>query len=422
MPPRHLKSETCSIRFPAWYLGKNPQKAVIGCSYSDNKAYTFSYAVREIISSERYQKLWPLKLQTTGAMHWQLQGKNDLRPSYIAAGVGGGITGEGADLLIIDDPIKNAEEAASITVRDSIWQWYITTAMTRLQPDGAKIVIMTRWHADDLVGRLLKVAASDPKADQWEILHLPAIKDGQALWPDKFPMEYLEKVRAGQIDDPEMPGAGSRAFESLYQGNPSIAEGQIFNRSWWKFYKEPPVFKRIIHSWDTAFKDKSQNDYSVCTVWGETANGYYLIDVWRKKVEFPELKRAVISLYARDHAASVLVEDKASGQSLIQELKRETAIPIIPVKVDSDKIARAYAVTPLIESERVYLPESAPWLHDFIEELSSFPNGEHDDQVDSTNQGLNYMTHGNESFNTFSETMRLMSERNKAKNESKLNS
>ena len=206
MPPRHLKSETCSIRYPAWFLGRNPQKAVIGCSYSDNKAYTFSYAVREIISSSKYQKLWPLKLQTTGAMHWQLADKNDLRPSYIAAGVGGGITGEGADLLIIDDPLKNSEEANSQTVRDSIWQWYITTAMTRLQPDGSKIIIMTRWHTDDLVGRLLKVAQTDSKADQWEVLHLPAIKDGQALWPDKFPLEYLEKVRAGQIDDPEAPG------------------------------------------------------------------------------------------------------------------------------------------------------------------------------------------------------------------------
>ena len=388
MPPRHLKSETCSIRYPAWFLGRNPQKAVIGCSYSDNKAYTFSYAVREIISSSKYQKLWPLKLQTTGAMHWQLADKNDLRPSYIAAGVGGGITGEGADLLIIDDPLKNSEEANSQTVRDSIWQWYITTAMTRLQPDGSKIIIMTRWHTDDLVGRLLKVAQTDSKADQWEVLHLPAIKDGQALWPDKFPLEYLEKVRAGQIDDPEAPGTGSRAFESLYQGNPTMAEGAIFNRKWWKYYKEPPVFKRIIHSWDTAFKAKAENDYSVCTVWGEAANGYYLLDMWRQKVEYPELKRTAISMNSRDKPHMVLIEDKASGQSLIQELRRDTAIPLMPIKVDADKSARAYAITPLIESGRVFLPESAPWLHTFLEELSSFPNGEHDDIVDSTTQAL----------------------------------
>jgi predicted phage terminase large subunit-like protein len=392
MPPRHLKSETCTIRFPAYYLGKHQQNSVIGCSYSDGKANNFSYAVREVISSSKYQRLWPIKLQTTGVMHWQLEGKNDLRPSYIAAGVGGGITGEGADLLIIDDPIKNQEEADSKVVRDSIWQWYITTAMTRLQPDGAKIVIMTRWHADDLVGRLLKVADSDPKADQWEVLHFKAITNNQALWPEKFPLEYLEKVRAGQIDDPEQPGAGSRAFESLYQGSPSIAEGNIFKREWWKYYKEPPIFSRILHSWDTAFKANTENDYSVNTVWGVAANGFYLIDCWRKKVEFPELKRAVQALYTRDHPSAVCVEDKASGQSLIQELKRETVIPLLAVKVDTDKVLRANAVTPLIEAGKVFLPESASWLHDFIEELSEFPNSEHDDQVDSTTQALSQLT------------------------------
>ena len=400
MPPRHLKSETCSIRFPAWFLGRNPQKAVIGCSYSDNKAYTFSYAVREIITSPVYQRLWPLKMQTTGAMHWQLTGKHDLRPSYIAAGVGGGITGEGADLLIIDDPIKNQEEANSDTIRDSIWQWYITTALTRLQPDSSKIIIMTRWHTDDLVGRLLRVAHNDPKADQWEILHFPSIKNGLALWPDKFPLEYLEKVRAGQIDDPDFQGAGSRAFESLYQGNPTAAEGNIFKREWWKYYKERPVFKRIIHSWDTAFKSKTENDYSVCTAWGIAENGYYLLDCWRQKVEFPELKRTVISLHTRDHANAVLVEDKASGQSLIQELRRNTVLPIIAIgdkehPLEGDKVARANFITPTIEVGKVYLPESATWLHNFLEELSAFPNGEHDDIVDSVTQAMKYMTASN---------------------------
>ncbi len=394
MPPRHLKSETCSIRFPAWFLGRNPQKAIIGCFYSDNKAYNFSYAVREVITSPKYQKLWEVKLQTSGAMHWQLAGKHDIRPSYIAAGVGGGITGEGASVLIIDDALKNAEEANSDTVREAIWQWYITTAITRLEPDGAKIVIMTRWHDDDLAGRLLKVASRDPKADQWEVLHLKAIDaNGKALWPEKFPIEYLEKVRAGQIDDPDQPGKGSRAFTALYQGEPSVAEGNIFKREWWKYYIERPVFTRVIHSWDTAFKSRAENDYSVCTVWGETQTGFYLLDVWRRRVEFPELKRAVISLYERDRPQSVIVEDKASGQSLVQELQRDTRIPVLPVKVDSDKVARAYAVTPLIESDRVHLPERAPWLHDYIEEMSVFPNGEHDDQVDSSTQALNALSH-----------------------------
>jgi len=193
----------------------------------------------------------------------------------------------------------------------------------------------------------------------------------------------LEKIRSS---------IGSRAFESLYQGSPVVAEGQIIRREWWKYYEERPNFQRIIHSWDTAFKDKLQNDYSVCTVWGEAVNGYYLLDVWRGKVEFPELKRVVMSLDARDKPSAMAVEDKASGQSLIQELQRDTKIPVMPVKVDKDKVARAYAVTPLIEAGKVFLPKTASWLFDYIEELSAFPNAEYDDQVDSTTQALSFMT------------------------------
>jgi len=389
MPPRHLKTETCSIRFPAWYLGKHPQNAVIGCSYSDNKAYTVSYAVREVISSPSYQRLFASQFRTSGAMHWQLAGKYDLRPSYIAAGVGGGITGEGGHVLIVDDPIKNQEEAQSAVIRESIWQWWITTAITRLQPEGAKILIMTRWHVDDLAGRLLKLAASNPVADQWVVLHFPAIdKEGNALWPEKFPVEFLERVRAGQTDDPNEPGAGSRAFESLYQGNPTIAEGQIFKREWWKYYKARPEFKFIVHSWDTAYKAKTENDCSVCTVWGVTDTGYYLLEVLRERLEMPELKRLAVVGARRDHVAALYIEDAASGQSLIQELRRESSLPVIPVKADNDKVTRAIAVTPLIEAGRIYLPEYASWLRDYIEELSGFPNSEHDDQVDSTTQAL----------------------------------
>jgi predicted phage terminase large subunit-like protein len=244
---------------------------------------------------------------------------------------------------------------------------------------------MTRWHKEDLVGRLLKQSKDDPTSDQWEVLHLPAIKDNQALWQDRYSLEDLKSIRST---------VGGRAFESLYQGNPTIAEGNIIKREWWKYYRERPTFTRIIDSWDTAFKAKAENNYSVCTVWGEAANGYYLLDVWRQKVEYPELKRAAISLHGRDKANVVLVEDKASGQSLIQELKRDTKLPVLPVKVDSDKVSRVNAVSPLIESGKVLLPESAPWLHDYIEELSSFPSAEHDDQVDSTSQFLAWVALG----------------------------
>ncbi len=379
MPPRHGKSELCSIRLPAWYLGRNQQNQIIGCSYAENLAYTFSYAIRETIAAERCQRLWPLKLDTSGAVRWQLAGKENKRASYIAAGVGGGITGEGADLLIIDDPVKNAEEAESQTYRDHTYQWYITTARTRLQPDAAIVLIQTRWHVDDLAGRLLEDARRDPKADQWQVLNLSAITNNQALWPSKYPITVLENTRAS---------IGSRAFESLYQGNPTIAEGNIFKREWWKYYRVRPVNLRIIQSWDTAFKSKTENDYSVCTVWGIGQNAYFLLDVVRHKLEFPDLKRMCITAYERDQPERVYIEDKASGQSLIQELKRETRIPMFAIKADTDKVARANAVTPLIESGRVYLPEYAAWLHDYLEELSGFPNAEHDDQVDSTTQAL----------------------------------
>ena len=204
----------------------------------------------------------------------------------------------------------------------------------------------------------------------------------KALWPEQYPLDVLTNIRAT---------LGSRSFEALYQCSPTRAEGGVFKRAWWHYYKEPPQFLRKIHSWDTAFKEKTQNDYSVCTVWGVTKTGYYLLDCIKKRVEFPELKIMAKSLYERDHPAAVYIEDKASGQSLIQELKRESNLPIIPVKVDIDKVARATAVTPLIEAGRVYLPEHASWLYDYVNELSSFPTGEHDDQVDSTTQALKMM-------------------------------
>ena len=379
MPPRHGKSELCSIRFPAWFLGRNQQKQIIGCSYAENLAYTFSYAIRETISTNAYQRLWPVQLDTSGSVRWQLAGKDNKRSSYIAAGVGGGITGEGADLLIIDDPVKNAEEAESETYREKVYQWYITTARTRLQPDASIILVQTRWHMADLAGRLLEDAARDPQADQWDVVTFPAIKEDTALWPERYPTSTLINIRAT---------IGSRAFESLYQGNPVAAEGNVFKREWWKYYKVRPIFRNVVHSWDTAFKDKTTSDYSVGTVWGVTNNAYYLLDVIRVKAELPELKRMCMAVYERDHPSAVYIEDAASGQSLIQELKRETRLPIIPVKVDKDKSIRAYAVTPVIESGRVLLPEYATWLHDYVEELSAFPNGEHDDQVDSTTQAL----------------------------------
>jgi len=391
MPPRHGKSELVSLRFPCWYLARHPSEYIVQAGYAESIALTHSRKARDIFISPEMARLFPdihhrperpgqeLVIPERQAAHeWGTKQGG----SYYAVGIGGGLTGRGFDIGIIDDPVKDEEEATSQTIRDKVWDWYQKVFRTRAEPDATIIVVMTRWHQDDLVGRLLKQMQEDPQSDRWEVLHFKAIKDGQALWAERYPIEVLRKIQSS---------IGGRAFESLYQGSPTVAEGQIIKREWWRYYKQPPNFLRIIHSWDTAFKDKSQNDYSVCTVWGETQNGFYLLDVWRARVEFPELKRAAVALDARDNPSAVPVEDKASGQSLIQELQRDTKIPVIPFKVDSNKVARANSVTPLIEAGKVFLPESASWLFDYIEELSAFPNAEHDDQVDSTTQALSFM-------------------------------
>ena len=392
MPPRHGKSELVSLRFPCWYMARHPEDYIVQAGYAESIALTHSRKARDIFISPEMDRLFPdihyrperagqetVVPERQAAHEWGTKQGG----SYYAVGIGGGLTGRGFNIGIIDDPVKDDEEASSQTIRDKVWEWYEKVFRTRAEPDAAIIVVMTRWSPDDLVGRLLRQMQLYPEADQWKVLHFPAIKDGKALWPERYPLEVLNKLRA----DP----SSMRTFEALYQGNPTVAEGQIIKREWWKYFSTPPQFIRKIHSWDTAFKDNTQNDYSVCTTWGESQNGYYLLNVWRDKVEFPELKRVAVALYERDLPDVVIVEDKASGQSLIQELQRNTRIPVLPVKVDANKVARANSATPLIEAGRVYLPENAPWLFDYIEELSAFPNAEHDDQVDSTTQALSYM-------------------------------
>jgi predicted phage terminase large subunit-like protein len=307
--------------------------------------------------------------------------------SYYAIGRGGAITGRGADLLVIDDLIKDSDEAQSDTVRRNLHVWYQTVAYPRLQPGGAIVLIQTRWHQDDLVGRLLREHPED-----WEDLRLAAIAQtdesfrlaGEALWPQPYSLKDLEQTRVA---------IGSAAFESLYQENPAAAEGVIFKREWWRFYREAPVSGRIVQSWDTAYKSGSDNDFSVCTTWCVTSAGYFLLSLWRGKVEFPELKKRVQWLAREWKPSLILVEDSGSGQSLVQELRYGTNLLIIGVKVHKDKEERARLVTPLIEAGKVFLPESAPFLTGYIDELANFPNGPHDDQVDSTTLALNYLRH-----------------------------
>ena len=309
--------------------------------------------------------------------------------AYYAVGRGGALTGRGANLLLIDDPLKDYAEANSEVIRQSLHDWYSSVAYTRLYSGAAIILVSTRWHEDDLAGRLLRESGGE----EWHVLRLPAIAEvdesfrraGEPLWPAKFPLKTLEQIRRD---------IGDAAFVSLYQQRPAAAEGAVFNRNWWQFYHYPPTCKRIVQSWDTAFKSGLQNDYSVCSTWGVLENGYYLLSLSRVRVDFPEQTRLVGSLGREWKAIAILVEDAASGQGAqIQELRHESALPIIPVKVDSNKLARAYAITPMIEAGRVFLPKSAPWLNDYVDELAAFPNGVHDDAVDSTTQALNYLRH-----------------------------
>jgi predicted phage terminase large subunit-like protein len=252
-------------------------------------------------------------------------------------------------------------------------------------PGGAVIIIQTRWHEDDLAGWLLREHASE----NWDVLSLPAIaehdesfrKEGDALWPERVPTEDLIRIREA---------VGGAAWASLYQQRPAAAEGAIFKREWWRPYRGLPEFSQIVQSWDTAFKKGAETSYSVCTTWGLAENGYFLLSVWRDRVEFPELKRTLIALAEQWKPSAILVEDRASGQSLLQELKSATTLPVLAVRADSDKLSRAQAVTPLIEAGKVCVPESALWLRDYMDELAAFPTGNYDDAVDSTTQALNF--------------------------------
>ncbi len=403
LPPRHGKSLLGSTDFPGWYLGRHPDHHVIFATYGQELADDFGRRVRNLLMDPLHQAIFPdCRLSDSMAAH---RFTTTHGGAYFAVGRDGPITGRGANLLIIDDPLKNSEEASSETIRRSLHEWYTSVAYTRLMPGGRIVLIQTRWHEDDLAGRLLR----EQSGERWELLSMPAIaesddafrKEGEALWSERFPRPLLEQIRAA---------IGDRPWASQYQQRPSAATGAVFKRHWWQFYR-PPLngpFTRIVQSWDTAFKKGTENDYSVCTTWCVTENGYYLLHLWRGRVEFRELKRTLALLAEHWKPSAILVEDRASGQSLIQELKSSTALPIIPVKVDSDKQARAQAVTPLMEAGKIFVPEpeSAPWVSDFVEEMACFPNGVYDDVVDSTTQALNYLRQ--ESFTADPELNRLM--------------
>lgn len=388
MPPRHGKSEVVSKKFPSYFLGRNPDKEVIISSYSADLAYDFSRIARNTLK-EWGMRLWGVQVaKDSGAVgRWGIEGT---RGGFTAAGVGGPITGRGAHVAIIDDPFKNWQDAASKTIRETVWDWYRSTLRTRLAPGGAIILVMTRWHEDDLAGRLLK-EMKEGTGEHWEVVSLPAVAEeddalgrepGEVLWPERFPPhEYGEMKKA----------VGTRLWISLYQQRPAPDEGQIFKRDWWKFYKQiPNRFHEVIQSWDCTFKDEKSSDFVVGQVWGRIGADKYLLDQVRGQMGIVETMQAIRTLSAKwPRARAKLIEDKANGPAVIQMLKRE--IPgLIPVNPEGGKIVRAQAVSPDIEAGNVFIPDPsiAPWIHDYIEEHAAFPNGANDDQVDCTSQAL----------------------------------
>jgi predicted phage terminase large subunit-like protein len=389
MPPRHGKSELASKHFPAWYLGRHPEKRVIACSYTANLAYRFSRQARNVVADPRWPFAVGLADDLASVQSWDLATGG----GYIAAGVGGSITGQGADLLIIDDPVKNAEDADSEVKREHVWQWYQDTAYPRLHDGAAVIVIGTRWHDDDLIGRLL--AAQGTGADTWEVLHLPAIDDaGAPLWPERYPLPELLRRKVNM---------SGRMWEAQYQGQPLPAEGGMFPRSWWRRYRTLPKLTRIELCLDSAFKEGVANDYSVYALWGTDGQGNaYLIRVWRQRVDFPKLIQLGYDAYAwaqgqfPDLHPTLVIEDKASGQSAIQVFAQASFVsgmprlPVVSFKVDGtqSKVARAEGVTGMVEGGQAHIPERADWLEDWLAEHERFPLGAHDDQVDTTGMAL----------------------------------
>jgi predicted phage terminase large subunit-like protein len=385
MPPRHTKSEFASNMLPAWFLGKFPEKKVIQCSNTAELAVGFGRKVRNLVGSEQYAKIFPnvsLRADSKAAGRWATSHGGD----YFAIGVGGTVTGKGADLLIIDDP--HSEQEAKLaqgdpSVFDSVYEWYTSGPRQRLQPGGVIVVVMTRWSDKDLTGKLLKGDT------EWDIVQLPAIlPSGNALWPEFWDISELLALKE------ELP---VYKWNAQYQQTPTGEEGALVKRDWWQRWEadRPPKCEFIIQSWDTAFTKSQRADYSACTTWGifhlnenpEDVN-IIMLDAWKDKLEFPDLKDTAKRFYDEWQPDACIIEAKAAGAPLIFELRRMGVMvsDYTPVR-GNDKFVRINSVTDLFRSGRVWAPETK-WAEEVIEEMARFPNAEHDDLVDSTVQAL----------------------------------
>lgn len=402
MPPQEGKSHRVSRWFPLWVLTQRPDTRISIVSYELGVARRWGRAVRDEVTM--HPELGLRVRDDLSAQHeWQLDGHDG---GVYAAGVGGALTGRPVDLLIIDDPVKDREQADSEVYRQRAWDWLTDVGLTRLAPGAPVVVVQTRWHEDDLTGRILQ--AED--AHLWESLNIPAQADhdpnvGETDPLGRDPGEYLESARGRTTREWEAikVRSGARTWASLYQGRPAPPEGDMLHRDWWESYTTPLHIVRedgscvvtdyddLLASWDLAFKDTDTSDYVVGQIWMRRGADAYLLDQVRGRMDFPATVRAVKALAAKWPQATLkLIEDKANGPAVIASLKR--SVPgIVPEEPQGSKEARVSAVSPLIESHNVHLPdvELAPWVDDFLEECAAFPSGKHDDQVDAMSQGLN---------------------------------
>jgi predicted phage terminase large subunit-like protein len=392
MPPRSGKSQIISRLFPAFLFGIDPNHKIIGASYSQDLAASFNRDINSIMESVEYRKIFPLtkvapakennvKNQTIFQIH-------NHRGEYRCGGTGGSFTGFGADTILIDDPFKNAEQANSAAYREKVWDWYTSTILSRLEKNGRLIVTATRWHEDDLSGRLLN------NSNEFHHLHLPALafedtdperspyeirQYNEPLWPSKFSATFLEDVRKL---------SGPQTWSALYQGVPTNQEGAILKPESFKRYALLPSVSQYIQTWDLSFKGTTKSDYNVGQVWARDAANFYLVDQVRFRGGFTDTCEQIKKFCARyPKSFSIYIEDKANGPAVIDELKKK--IPgIKPWKYDGDKVSRVNAISNYVESGNVHVPESASWLKDFLEECLRFPHGANDDQVDALAMAL----------------------------------
>lgn len=397
VPPRSLKSICASVGFPAWVLGRDPSKRIICASYGQELSNKLARDTAAVMSSDWYQRAFATRLasQRSAAADFE----TTRRGGRMATSVGGVLTGRGGDIVIIDDPVK-PDEALSEAQRQAANTWFDNTLYTRLNDKrtGAIVIIMQRLHLDDLVGHVLE-------KEDWEVINLPAIAVEDEVWHYNTLFGPVERQRAaGEVLHParepvEVLDAlrrtlGEYAFSAQYLQAPVPLGGGIVKAEWLAYYEpqdKPETFETIVQSWDTANKESELADYSVCTTWGVNNKKYYLLHVLRKRMEYPELKRAVVQQAELWNARTVLIEDKASGTQLIQEL-RQTLSKVKGIKPEHDKVMRMVAQTPEIEAGMVLLPKDAHWLTDYVYELTTFPKGKYDDQVDSTAQALKWIT------------------------------